>query len=108
MAKITINTFSQELLNYAEEFPNNIALDNANQILTVLEKLGSEPKTISPMGDGGVCLVWPLKHFYSGINCSNDGDIYLNYRVRGQKSIVCINPKLEDLQDMLIMLNNNS
>ena len=88
---------SDELLEYVDEPPNLLAVINAGKELQKLSIYQLLPKCISAMGDGGICLTWPLERFYGGLSCYNDGDITLNYRVRSGESTRVINPTCQDL-----------
>jgi hypothetical protein len=88
---------SDELLEYVDEPPNLLAVINAGKELQKLSIYQLLPKCVSAMGDGGICLTWPLESFYGGLSCYNDGDITLNYRVRSGESTRVINPTCQDL-----------
>jgi len=88
---------SDALLEYVDEPPGILAVINAGKELQKLTIYQLLPKCVSAMGDGGICLAWPLEGFYAGLSCYNDGDITLNYRVRGGESIRVASPSPQDL-----------
>jgi hypothetical protein len=90
---------SNALLEYLDEPPGILAVINAGKELQKLDINQLLPKCVSAMGDGGICLAWPLESFYAGLSCYNDGDIILNYRVRGGESIRVDSPSHLDLSD---------
>jgi hypothetical protein len=88
---------SSAMLEYVDEPPNLKAVINAGKELKALATQKLLPKCVSAMGDGGICLTWPLDNFYAGLSCYNDGDIILNYRVRGCEGVRVIAPSPQDL-----------
>lgn len=106
MTKITINFFSEALLEYTEEPPNNIAINNANRVLEILGHLNLLPQVIVPEGSGGVVLCWFLPHVYIAIDCFNDNDILFWYRVKGFKCVNIINPSPQQYKRIKALLHH--
>jgi hypothetical protein len=89
---------SPAMLDYIEELPNRASVVSAGNQLAALNKLNLYPKCVSAMGDGGICLAWPLAAIYADICCFNDGEVIMNYRIRGSASTSVENPSFDDLR----------
>jgi hypothetical protein len=97
---------STEVLAYIEEVPNIISIHNAGKLLRKLEALETLPKCIVPMGDGGVCIAWPLRNFYADICCGNDGENILSFRKPGSRKKYIDNCGVQYLHNLTSLIKD--
>lgn len=97
---------STEVLAYIEEVPNIISIHNAAKLLRQLEALETLPKCIVPMGDGGVCIAWPLRNFYADICCGNDGENILSFRKPGSRKKYIDNCGVQYLHNLTSLIKD--
>jgi hypothetical protein len=91
-----ILVLSPAMLEYIDELPSPTSVVKAGKQLASLSKFKLYPKCVSAMGDGGICIAWPLSRIYADICCFNDGEVIMNYRIRGCVSTCVENPSFDD------------
>jgi hypothetical protein len=100
-----ITSLSPAVISYLEAPPNLVSIVNSGKILGWLEILRFHPKCIAPMGDGGICIAWPMEGFYADISCFNDGDITLSFRERGLQAKTINNPSFFALRQLTELIS---
>lgn len=98
---------TKALTEYVAELPNETAASLATNVIDVLLSNNIKPKVISAIGDGGICLSWPIKSLYAAVVCRNDGYVYLNYRPLGGSSTFIAQPNKSDLKMLSEFINSH-
>ena len=68
-------TLKEDWDSYGAPAPNQIAIALAHKILEALAEVDSNPPTIDPSAEGGICLSFRFGDRYGDIECLNSGEV---------------------------------